>query len=71
MTFVTGQQAKKCKTNHEVPPAESSKVAPEPRREVAADRHCLDFNLALITFSHFEILNEVINQHAYQMHSLR
>ena len=31
MTFHTGQQASKCKANHEAPPAESSKVAPEQR----------------------------------------
>ena len=32
--------------NHEEPPAEGSKVTPERCRGVAADWHCLDFNLA-------------------------
>ena len=46
MTILIGQQASKCKANHEAPPAESSKVASEPRREAITDWHCLDFNLA-------------------------
>ena len=46
MTFLAGQQASKCKTNYEAPPAESSKIAPEPQQEATADQHCLDFNLA-------------------------
>ena len=35
-----------------VPPVESSKVTPEPQREATADWHCVDFNLASITFYH-------------------
>ena len=33
MTFLTDQQASKCKANHEAPPAESSKVTPGPHPE--------------------------------------
>ena len=47
MTSLTGQQARKYKANHEVAPAESSKVAPEPCRETTADGHFLEYNLAI------------------------
>ena len=40
------KQASKCKANHEAPPTESSKVAPEPQQEATADWHCFYFNLA-------------------------
>lgn len=46
MTLLTGKEARECKANHEAPLAESSEVAPEPRREATTDRQYLDFNLA-------------------------
>ena len=57
MTFLTGQQAGKCNANHEALPEESSKVAAEPQHEATTDWHCVDFNLAKITFSYIKHAN--------------